>query len=163
MITTLDVLTEVEIGRPREEVAAYAGDPTHAPEWYVNIESVEWETEPPVRLGSRLAFVARFLRRRIAYTYEVVELEPGARLVMRTAQGPFPMETSYHWEDAGAGRTRMTLRNRGNPSGFSRLVAPFMAMAVRRANRHDLARLKALLEGGQPGSATPPRIQSGNR
>lgn len=143
---TIDVLTDIVIDRLRAEVAAYAGDPTHAPEWYVNIESVEWETEPPVRVGSRMAFVAYFLGRRLAYTYEVTELEPGARLVMRTAQGPFPMETSYQWEDAGDGRTHMSLRNRGNPSGFSRFLAPFMAMAVRRANQKDLASLKARLE-----------------
>lgn len=142
----IDVRTDIVIDRPRDEVAAYAGDPTHAPEWYVNIKSVEWETEPPLRVGSRIAFVARFLGRRLAYTYEVTEVEPGARLVMRTAQGPFPMETSYQWEDAGAGRTRMSLRNRGTPSGFSRLVAPFMGMAVRRANQNDLASLKARLE-----------------
>lgn len=134
------------IERPRAEVAAFAGDPTHAPEWYVNIKSVEWETPPPVRVGSRMAFVAHFLGRRLTYTYEVVELEPGLRLVMRTAQGPFPMETSYQWEDAGEARTHMSLRNRGNPSGFSRVLAPFMAMAVRRANQKDLASLKARLE-----------------
>jgi uncharacterized membrane protein len=143
---SIDVLTDIMIERPRAEVAAYAGDPAHAPEWYVNIRSVEWETAPPLRVGSRLAFVAHFLRRRLAYTYEIIALEPGSRLVMRTAQGPFPMETSYQWEDAGAGHTHMSLRNRGNPSGFSPLVAPFMAMAVRRANQHDLARLKALME-----------------
>lgn len=145
----VDVVTEIEIGRPREEVASYAGDPTNAPQWYENIRSIAWETEPPLRVGSRLAFVAEFLRRRLAYTYEVVELEPGRKLVMRTAQGPFPMETTYTWEDVREGRTRMTLRNRGEPAGFSRVGAPMMAAAMRRANRKDLARLKELLERGR--------------
>jgi hypothetical protein len=144
----VDVLTETVIARPRAEVAAFAGDPTNAPVWYVNIDSVEWKTEPPVRVGSRMAFVARFLGRRLAYTYEVVELDPGARLVMRTAEGPFPMETTYTWEDAGAGATRMTLRNRGEPSGFGKLVAPLMARAMRRATAKDLAKLKEILERG---------------
>jgi uncharacterized protein YndB with AHSA1/START domain len=142
----VDVLTETVIERPVEVVAAYAGDPSNAPEWYANIESVDWRTEPPIAVGSRMDFVAHFLGRRLAYTYEVVELVPGERLVMRTAQGPFPMETSYEWTPTGEAATRMTLRNRGEPSGFAGVAAPLMAAAMRRANTKDLARLKALLE-----------------
>ena len=143
----VDVLTEVVIDRPPGDVAAYAGNPDNAPEWYVNIDSVEWKTPPPLVVGSRVAFVARFLGRRLAYTYEMVELDAGARLVMRTAEGPFPMETTYTWEPSGTTSTRMTLRNRGEPSGFSKLVAPLMAAAMRRANGKDLALLKSILEG----------------
>jgi uncharacterized protein YndB with AHSA1/START domain len=142
----VDVLTETVIRRPVAEVSAYAGDPTNAPEWYVNIASVEWETPPPVAVGSRMAFVARFLGRRLAYTYEVTELVPGRRLVMRTAQGPFPMETTYTWEALDDGATRMTLRNRGRPRGFTAVAGPVMAAAMRRANQQDLARLRTLLE-----------------
>ncbi len=142
----VDVVSEIVIDRPRAEVAGYAAEPANTPDWYVNISSVEWLTPPPMRVGSRLAFVAAFLGRRLAYTYEIVELVEGERLVMRTAQGPFPMETTYLWRDDGPGRTRMVLRNRGTPRGFSALVAPFVAGAMRRANRKDLAALKARLE-----------------
>ena len=141
----VDVVTSIEIRRPVEEVAAYASDPDKAPLWYVNIKAVDWKTSPPLRIGSQIAFVAYFLRRRLAYTYEVVDWIPGKRLVMRTSDGPFAMETTYTWESVASG-TRMTLRNRGTPSGFSRLVAPFMAMAMHRANRKDLAKLKQILE-----------------
>jgi len=143
----VDVLTEIVINRPLEEVAAYVADPSHAPEWYVNIDSVDWETQPPVAVGSRMAFVARFLGRRLAYTYEVAELVPGERLVMRTVEGPFPMETTYTWAAVGMDRTRMTLRNRGEPSTFSKLGGPLMSAAMRRANRKDLDCLRRLLEG----------------
>jgi hypothetical protein len=142
----VDVESQIVVARPRDAVAAFAGDPDNAPRWYENIERVEWETPPPLAIGSRLAFVARFLGRRLAYSYEIRELVPGERLVMATSEGPFPMETTYTWEDAGEGRTRMTLRNRGEPYGFRGVVGPLMARAVARANRHDLRRLKELLE-----------------
>jgi uncharacterized protein YndB with AHSA1/START domain len=142
----VDVVTETEIARPREEVAGYAVDPDNAPAWYENIDHVEWETQRPLAVGSRVAFVARFLGRRLAYTYEIRVLEPGERLVMSTAEGPFPMETTYTFEPTPSGATRMTLRNRGEPSGFARMAAPALAGAMRRANRKDLARLKEILE-----------------
>ena len=144
----VDVLSEVVIQRPLAEVAGYAVDPSNAPEWYANIESVVWKSSPPLRIGSRLAFVARFLGRRLEYTYEVVELVPGRRLVMTTAEGPFPMETTYTWEAVDPESTRMTLRNRGEPRGFAQIAAPVLVGAMGRANRKDLEALRRRLERG---------------
>ncbi len=142
----VDVSTQITIARPPDVVAAFASDPSNAPRWYVNIDSVQWQTPPPLAPGSRLTFTARFLGRTLVYTYEIVELVPASRLVMRTAQGPFPMETTYTWAAAGEASTTMTLRNRGEPSGFAAVTASVMAAAMRRANRKDLARLRAILE-----------------
>jgi uncharacterized protein YndB with AHSA1/START domain len=143
---SVDVQTEIEIDRPRSRVSAYAADPDRATTWYENITAVEWKTPKPLAVGSRITFVAQFLGRRFAYTYQVNEIVPGVRLVMRTADGPFPMETTYTWEDTAGGRTKMTLRNQGEPSGFSTVAAPIMARAIRRANQKDLLRLKGILE-----------------
>lgn len=142
----VDVVVETVIDRPLAVVAAYAEDPTTAPRWYENIKAAEWKTPPPLKVGSRVAFTAHFLGKKLEYTYEFTELVPQAKVVMRTAEGPFPMETTYTFEAAGEGKTRMTLRNRGSPSGFSKLMAPFMAMAMRRATAKDLAKLKSVLE-----------------
>jgi hypothetical protein len=142
----VDVLTEITIRRRRDDVARYAADPSNVPSWYQKIRSVEWKTDPPLKVGSEIAFVARFLGRPLAYTYRVVEFLPSERLVMSTEQRPFPMETTYTWIPVDEGSTRMTLRNRGEPAGFSKLAAPFMTTAVRRANRKDLARLRSILE-----------------
>lgn len=142
----VDVVTEVVINRPPSIVAAYAADPSNAPAWYDNIDSVEWKTSPPLRVGSQVEFVARFLGRTLRYTYEFVEHIEGRRLVMRTKQAPFPMETTYTWEPEPDNSTRMTLRNRGEPAGFSKVMAPLMKPAMRRANRKDLSKLKAILE-----------------
>ena len=146
----VDVLTQTVIACPVGVVSAYATDPSNAPHWYVNIQSVEWKSPPPLTLGSQVEFVATFLGRTLRYTYEFTELVPGERVVMHTKQGPFPMETTYTWERAPSDATSMTLRNRGQPTGFSKLMAPLMKAAMRRANRKDLAKLKTILES-QPG------------
>jgi ligand-binding SRPBCC domain-containing protein len=142
----VDVLTEIEIERPRDEVSAFAANPDNATAWYKNIKAVEWETPPPLVVGSRIRFRAQFLGRTLEYTYEVRQLQHGQHFVMTTAQGPFPMETTYSWEDTPDGATKMTLRNRGEPSGFAAMGAPVMARAMRKANEADLRRLKSLLE-----------------
>jgi len=147
----IDVQTEIEIYRPRPEVAAYAADPDNATTWYENIKSVEWKTEKPLAVGSQVASIATFLGRRLAYTYELTALVPGERLVMSTSDRPFAMETTYTWEDTPDGSTRMTLRNRGEPTGFSKLAAPIMAKAMRHANRKDLQRIKEILESHPTG------------
>lgn len=144
----VEVSNAIVIDKPVAEVAGYAADPDRAPRWYANIDAIEWETEPPLKVGSRLAFRARFMGRQLAYTYEVVEFVPGERLVMRTAQGPFPMETIYEWREAGAGKTEMRLTNRGEPKGFAAVTAPLMASAMNAANRKDLAAVKRILESG---------------
>lgn len=160
----VDVEVERVIAAPLEEVAAFAGDPGNAPSWYANIRSVRWRSEPPVRVGSRMDFVAGFLGRRLAYTYEVVDLVPGRRLVMRTTDGPFPMETTYTWSPHSAGTT-MSLRNRGEPSGFGRVAAPAMERAMRRAMTRDLECLEALLAGRSrhEGPARPTRAAGPDR
>jgi uncharacterized membrane protein len=143
---TVDVTTTIVIERPIAEVAAYAGDPSNAPEWYQRITSAEWQTDPPITLGSRITFHARFLGKQLAYTYEVTEYTPGEQVAMHTTQGPFPMETTYTWRPVGNRVTHMTLRNRGGPNGLARLAAPLLTFAMRRAMRQDLDRLKQLLE-----------------
>jgi uncharacterized membrane protein len=143
----VDVTTETVIERPPGVVSVYTCDPTNAPVWYSNIKSVEWKSEPIVHVGSRIAFVAEFLGRRLEYTYEIVDYVPGERFVMRTAEGPFPMETIYTFEETAEGHTKVTLRNHGEPSGVSKLMAPMIQAAMRSANEKDLAKLKQILEG----------------
>ena len=142
----VDVLTEIEIACPVEKVAEYVANPDNALEWYVNIKEAVWKTQKPLTIGSQIAFTAKFLGRKFEYTYEITTYEPGKKLVMQTAEGPFPMQTTYTWESMGNNRTKMTLRNNGRPSGFSKLFAPFMASAMRKANTKDLELLKKILE-----------------
>jgi uncharacterized membrane protein len=142
----VDVRTEIEIDRPRADVAEYASNPDNARTWYEHIKDVSWSSTKPLEVGSRIVFGAQFLGKRLDYVYEIKELDPGRRLVMATAEGPFPMETTYAWEDTASGGTKMSLRNRGRPKGFSRVTSFFLTRAMRKANTRDLERLKAVLE-----------------
>lgn len=146
----VDVVTDIEIERPRDIVSTFAADPGNAPAWYVNIKSAAWLGTPEIAIGNTVAFRAHFLGRRLEYTYTVREYVPGDRLVMATEDGPFAMETTYDWTDTPSGGTRMTLRNAGEPTGFARIARPVMERAMRRANHKDLRRLKQILETGEP-------------
>jgi len=142
----VDVTTSIEIRRPRADVAEYAMDPCAIPQWYANIRSVQVLTEGWFGPGARAAFEAVFAGRVLRYVYEVRERVPGVLLVMSTADGPFPMRTTYRFTDAPGGATRMELRNDGAPRGFSKIAAPLIGAMMRRENRKDLQRLKAHLE-----------------
>ena len=137
---------EIEIAKPCAEVAAFAGNPTMAPEWCDNVDAVRWWTEPPVRVGARVTFVARLLGQTFAYAALVTHFDPGERLVMRTKFGPFPVETTYVWRAVTADSTRMTVRKRVTPGGLARLGAPAVVLVLRWAMRENLQRLKLLLE-----------------
>jgi hypothetical protein len=143
----VDVISEITIARPRAEVAAYSADPDNATVWYENIESVGWESPPPLTVGNRLAFVARFwddawpTPTRSSTSCQASALR--AHCVRAVPDGDdLHLAGRQRRRDA----TRMTLRNRGEPAGFATLSAPMVAAATRRANRKDLERLKRILE-----------------
>jgi uncharacterized membrane protein len=142
----VDIKTEMIIHCPIEKVSSYASNPDHAPEWYVNIDSAEWLTDKTLSLDSQIAFKATFLGRELAYVYKIEEYIPGEKLVMKTANGPFPMKTTYTWEKLEQNRTKMTLRNQGEPSGFSKILTPFMSTLMKKANQKDLKKIKEILE-----------------
>ena len=142
----VDVTTSIVIKCPWNRVFEYASNPDNAPKWYVNIKSVQWLTPKPLKFGSKIKFKAQFLGKQLEYTYEIVEFKPESKLVMRTSQGPFPMETTYTWEEIDKKTTRMTLRNKGKSSGVSKLFVPFMSFAIKRANMKDLRLLKEIME-----------------
>ena len=100
---SVDVLCEIVSDRPVDVVAGFAEDPTNAPRWYRNIELVTWLTDPPLRTGSAMTFVAHFLGRRLSHTYEVVELVPGANAWLFDRRGPVP-----RWRQVTSGRRSAT-------------------------------------------------------
>ncbi len=145
----VDVSVAIAIDRPPATVMAFASDPMNDPAWIGGIRSVEILSPGPVGAGTIVKRVASFLGRKIDYTTEITDLEPGVRLTMTSLAGPFPLAVTYGFEPATAG-TRMTIRNTGDPKGLFRLTEPLLKAAIRRNVRRDLAALKSLLETADP-------------
>jgi len=148
---TTDVSVERRIERPREEVAAYAAAWRNDEEWIGALDEVRLVQEEPLQV----ARVASFVGKRIEYVNEVVEHDPGRRLVMRSVEAPFPMTVTYEFEDAGEGGSVMRIRTQGDASGFYRIAGPLLSRAVKRGLERDLGQLKERLEAG-PGAAASP-------
>jgi uncharacterized membrane protein len=141
-----DVTVETIVDRPRAEVARYAMDWRNDRDWIGALSDVRLVSGEPFGVGSQVERIGSFLGKRIEYVNEVVELEPGTRLAMRSVKAPFPMTVVYEFEDAGEGRTRMRIRAGGEASGFYRVAGPMLSRAVRRGISGDLQRLKERLE-----------------
>ena len=141
----MDVTAEVLIQRNREEVARYAINPENDPVWIGGIVEATLLGDPPLRNGSQVQRVAKFLGRRIEYVLEVTELEPEGRLRMKSVKGPFPMDVNYQFQERDGG-TLARIRVQGDAGGFYKLAAPLMARMVKRNITKNLEALKALME-----------------
>jgi len=142
----IDVSTEIDINCSRDKVAEYSANPDNAPKWYVNIIAAKWRTPRPLKVGSQIVFKAKFMGKPLVYIYEISEYAAEQKMVMRTIVGPFPMETIYTWKSIEGNITRMSLQNKGNPEGLSKLLTPLFSLAIRKAANKHLQRLKQIIE-----------------
>jgi uncharacterized membrane protein len=142
----VDVSTEIIINLPKEKVVEFASDPRNVPNWCTHIKSVEWNNETPLRAGAKLVFNERIMRRPQQHVYEVVEIIPGQKVIMKSQSNGMRMETTVAWQAISENTTCMTLRNRGVPLAFSKSIAPLLKLAIRKASRRNLKQLKRMLE-----------------
>jgi len=141
---SIDVQTEVLIRRSRAEVAAFMFDPRNDSIWTTGVVECRPLTEGPLRKGSRVERISKFLGRQFGYQYEVVAAESESFVQMHVDE-PFPMEIRYELETRPEG-TITRIRAQGDATGFFRLAAPLMSRMVRRNITNDLELLKEYLE-----------------
>ena len=144
----VDVKTEILINLPKEIVSEFASDPENVARWCTHIKSIEWNDQHPLRAGTKILVNKRVMLRDQQHVYKVIEIIPGQKIVMRTISNGIRMETTVGLQAVNERITCMTLRNRGTPHAFSRAIAPFFALAIRKASSRDLKQLKYLLEVG---------------
>lgn len=142
---SIDVTVSRSIGRAPRDVFAYLADPARDPEWIGGLIEVH-PPAGPLAVGTQVERVAGFMGRRIEYVLEVVALEPGRRIAMRSIRAPFPMRVTYAVAPEDPSGSTVSLRVEGGPGGIARLIHPLMSRRVRGNLTGDLARLAARLE-----------------
>ena len=149
----MKVDTSVEIRRPIEEVFAYVADPTTAPKYSSTWIESSLVGSGPMRVGSRVKRVARFLGRRVEMTAEVTEYEPNHKLSGRSISGPIPGSTEFSFEPTEHG-TRVHVKIEAEAEGLYKLAGPVLSGVAKHAWDTDFAALKALLEAQIPAEVT---------
>ena len=147
-----------EIRRPVEEVFAYATDPAKTPEWKSGVLECRVDPPGPIRVGSKIHTVLRFLGRRIESTAEVTELVPNRKLVQKT-NSPFPLELTCMAEPTSAG-TKVIGTAVAEPGGFFKMAEPVLGRIAKKQSQAELDAMKALLEAREPAHAY--RLVGGN-
>jgi Polyketide cyclase / dehydrase and lipid transport len=141
------VVVEIEIDRPCEVVWEYMENAEHNPEWLANMQSANWTTDRPIRVGSRYDQVARFLGKEVRTSFEVTELDAGRRITISSLPGSsFPLRITREVEPIGDTRCRARETAGGDSSGFYRVADPVMRVLVQRNITRAYRRLKQLLE-----------------
>jgi hypothetical protein len=142
----IDVTATVVIARPREEVAAFVVDPGNDLAWIRALTSSRKVTEGDVGVGTQVERVAKMMGRSMPYTTNIEALESGKHVAMRTVEGPFLMLVDYRFEDASAGSTAVSVRNRGGEGWMFRLFGWAIGRMVNGKVTGDLKQLKRVLE-----------------
>lgn len=142
----IEVHASTRIDRPAPEVFAFLADMSNNPRWQKGMQSCEWTSKPPLRLGSTYDQVARFLGKEIRSSFEVTEFEPGQRIRIRTTGGPMPIDVTRSVDRIDETSTEVDAVVRGESNGVFRIAEPVMRSLVSRSVRSDYARLRSLLE-----------------
>lgn len=144
------------IERSPEDVFAFFDDRANDQRWLSSVTESQWlDPQETTRVGRRGRSVMDVMGRR-EFADVVTRYVPGRMVEHRQVSGPIVMDTACFAEPHGTG-CRVTItyepkRFPGGPIGW--LAAPFALKRVRRMYRGDLARLKEVLEEGEPTAAS---------
>lgn len=143
----VDVTVSTKINRPVDQVFAFVADMENEPQWHTDALEVKRLSEGQVGKGT--SFQVQFKPSPMGPsegTVELVEFEPGRRIVARSELGNMK-PTVTHVFEAADGDTSVTRRIQIETSGLMMmLMKPMMKMMVRRRNLEFIANLKRVLE-----------------
>lgn len=143
---SVNITVHSDIQAPAAAVFAYVTEIGNDPVWTSGLLEARQVSEGTYGPGTRFERVSKFLGRRMTYVIDVVEVEAGRRVLMRTSSGPFPMEITYTVDPLGPEQTRFSIQAKGDPGGFFSLMGPLLNRQVARQIQLDVDTLKEVLE-----------------
>jgi uncharacterized protein YndB with AHSA1/START domain len=144
----MQVEAETVVSRPRSTVFDYLARAEHLPEYVTDFAWVKQTSNGEPALGTRYSYEME--RGKVQGTFDWTEFEPESKLAWHgppAKSGPGSMEPAGWWElsDEGAG-TRVKLVMTPKPGGLFKLMAPLMAIGMRKGNAKAMEKLKQRLE-----------------
>jgi uncharacterized protein YndB with AHSA1/START domain len=130
------------IDRPADEVWAALTRWAEAPTWMSGIDSMA--ADGPTEVGTKLTFHARGKER----PSEIVAVDEGRSVVLRSVQGGVSADYTYSVEPVDEQTTRVSLVAECTTTGAWTLVGPLMRYGVRRTDGGQTDALERWIEGG---------------
>jgi carbon monoxide dehydrogenase subunit G len=135
---------EMHTARDPGAVFDYLSRFDSAAEWDPGIASAKMLTPEPVGLGSRFALVARFVGREVPLDYEIVEFDPGRRVVLRAENGSIRSTDTISFHAEGSG-TRVVYDALLEAKRARRFAEPVLGIVFRRIADRAAAGLRRAL------------------
>lgn len=136
--------TTIRSSLPPAEALARLADFSSAATWDPGVASARRLDEGPVRVGSRVALVARVGRRSVPLTYEVTELVAPERVVQVAEAPRFRSIDTINFAPHGDGAL-VTYDARLEGRGGFALAEPLLALVFRRIGTRARAGLERFL------------------
>ena len=141
----MQLSAERRIQRPASEVAEFFFNSSNNPRWQKGMRRCEWETPPPIAVGSTYLQEASFVGRTISSRFEVTEYTPGQSITIDTIESTFPITVTRLVEPIDSRSCRVMAEISGGPGGIMKLLAPVTQRLAQRSVDADYDRLVALL------------------
>ena len=137
----------VTINQPVEQVFAFMSDTRNTTRWHPSVSEARATLEGPAQIGTQVTEVRTLLGRKMELTFEIVELEPNKRIVMKSVSGPLPLNITITFESLG-NATSITLDAVTEDSGLLKLADGVIEGMLKKDMEADLSTAKHVIETG---------------
>ncbi|NUQ74776.1 MAG: SRPBCC family protein [Polyangiaceae bacterium] len=140
---------KIEINKPAAAVFPWLTEPAKQKQWIFGLAEVKPLTEGDLRVGARSQETMVIGEEQTVMVSEVIELDPGKRMVVKITSPGFDGQIRYVLDEAGASSTLRYIGDFQYKPFMLRLLEPLVTPSAQRKLEGDLMKLKAEVEASQ--------------